>query len=73
MNTTLLTKSVTKIRGLQEDLATSILRNSYGRGVELGEPIGLDQRCISILARLKTDLPKHMQVIQSQVRGQHDI
>ena len=42
-------------------------------GVELGEPIGPDQGRISNLARLKIDLPPHMQVCQSQVRRRLNI
>ena len=59
MNSALLMKWVTRIMGPQEDLATSILRDNYGMGVELGEPINPKHKRISILARLETDLPKH--------------
>ena len=37
------------------------------QGVELGEPIGRDQRCISILARLETNLPMLTRGLQSQI------
>ena len=43
------------------------------QGVVLGEPIGPDQRRISILARLETNLPIHTRVLQSQIRGQLDL
>ena len=42
-------------------------------GVELGSPSALTREHISNLARLKIDLPPHMQVCQNQVRRRLNI